>query len=277
MLIRTLIAAALFSASLAYAADFDRTLPVSSHPDLYVSTGSGHIHITPGSDASIHIHAHVYAGWNAGGDTDERIRRIAANPPIQQSGDAIHIGEVDSSLRGLFNKITIDYDITAPRAVALNLHTGSGDVDVDNLGRFLKAQTGSGSLRVHGLSGPADLHTGSGDIELQEQGQGDVKASTGSGSIRINGLAGGLDAATGSGDIEAGGRIAGNSHLKSGSGSIRLHLGREARITLAASTGSGTIRYPGGTNSDAHHVEAPINGGGPEVEAHTGSGDIEVN
>ncbi len=275
MLIRILVAAAALT-TVAHA-DFDRQVPTGAQPDLYVATGSGSIKVFPGSDSQIHIKAHVSAGWNAGGDIQDRIRRISANPPIQVNGNTIHIGDVPPQDRNLYNNITIDYEISAPHGVALNLRSGSGDLEVDNLSRFLKADTGSGSVRAHGVSGPADLHTGSGDIELQQAAPGDVSATTGSGSVRVNGLAGSLNARTGSGDIEANGNLTGPAHLQSGSGSIRLHLGQNAHYTVDASTGSGSIRLPGSRESDRHRVNQAVNGGGPTLEAHTGSGDIEVN
>ena len=261
----------------AHAQDFDRTLNVSAQSDLYVSSGSGRIHVFPGSDNSIHVKAHLHAGWHAGGDVEARIRQISANPPVQQSGNTVRIGDVSGEDRQLYNNITIDYEISAPKFVALNLHTGSGDLEVDTLGRFLKADTGSGSVRAHGIAGPADLHTGSGDIELQQTAPGEVRAQTGSGSIRIQGLSGTLTARTGSGDIEVSGQITGSSTLQSGSGSIRAHLGHDAHLNVDASTGSGSIRIAGLSTSDRHHLSAPLNGGGPSVEARTGSGDIEIN
>lgn len=261
----------------AHSQDFDRTLNVSAQSDLYVSSGSGHIHVFPGSDNSIHVKAHLHANSNAGGDVDERIRQISRNPPIQQSGSTVHVGDVNGDDRRLYNNITIDYEISAPKSVALNLHTGSGDLDIDNLGRFLKADTGSGSIRAHGIAGPADLHTGSGDIELQQVASGEVRAQAGSGSIRINGLSGALTAQTGSGDIEANGQITGSSKLQSGSGSIRAHLGHDAHLNVDAFTGSGSIHVAGLSTSDHHHVSSPLNGGGPALEAHTGSGDIEID
>ena len=274
-LLPVLLAAAVLVAA-ANAQDFERNLSASSATDLYVSTGSGHIHIYPGSDSEVHVKARLHAGWNAGGDIEERMRRIAANPPISQSGKEIHIGEVPQEQRNLYNNITIDYEISAPRAVALNLRSGSGDVQVDNVGRFLKGETGSGSIRAHGIAGPADLHTGSGDVELQQTSAGEVKASTGSGSIRINGLAGPLTARTGSGDIEANGNLTGPSRLQTGSGSIRAHIAHDARFNVDASTGSGSI-HVAGVSGEHHHLSTAINGGGPALEAHTGSGDIEIN
>ncbi len=154
-MIRHVTAAVLFAAVTAVLADdhFDRTLSVGSQPDLYVSTGSGSIRVNPGSDGQIHIVAHLHGGWGGGGDVEARIRQIAGNPPIQQSGNSIHVGE--STDRSLFNNITIDYEVTAPPAVALNLRSGSGDVEVNHLGRFLSGTSGSGSVRAHGLRGPA--------------------------------------------------------------------------------------------------------------------------
>jgi hypothetical protein len=281
-MIRTLTAAlVLATATAVYAdADFDRTLTVSGQADLYVSTGSGHIKVTAGSDNQIHIKAHVHAGWSASPTADGRITKIVENPPIQQSGNTVRIG--DTTDRELYNNITIDYDITAPTSVALNLRSGSGDVDVEHLGRFISAASGSGSVRVHGVHGPADLHSGSGDIELQEEAAGEVKAQTGSGSIRINGLNGGLTAHTGSGDIEANGHLTGAARLSSGSGSVHLNLAPDAHFNLEGSTGSGSIRVhfpnaPQQGDDSRHHLTGAVNGGGPVLEARTGSGDIEIS
>jgi hypothetical protein len=282
-MIRILTAAlVLATATAVYAdADFDRTLTVSGQADLYVSTGSGHIKITAGSDSQITVMAHVHAGgWNGGSDVDARIRRIVANPPIQQSGNTVRIGETND--RELYNNISIDYEITAPASVALNLRSGSGDVDVEHLGRFISATSGSGSVHARGVHGPADLHSGSGDIELQEEAAGEVKAETGSGSIRINGLNGTLMARTGSGDIEANGHLTGAARLSSGSGSVRLNLTPDAHFNLEGSTGSGSIRVhfpnaPQQNDESRHHLTGAVNGGGPVLEARTGSGDIEIS
>ncbi len=270
-----------FVSLVAHASDtFERTLSVSANPDLYVSTGSGNIRVFPGGSSQIKVVGHVHAGWNGFGmgDVNDRINRIVANPPIAQSGNAIHVGE--PSDRSLYNNISIDYEVTVPNAVALNLHSGSGDLEVDNVGRFVAASSGSGSVRVHQVHGPADLRSGSGDIELEEISEGDVKVQAGSGSLRLHGVNGSIHARTGSGDIEADGHIAGMSTLSSGSGSVRLHLTPDSRFQLEASTGSGSIRLhmPGtqDTDNSRHHLTSAINGGGPPLSIRTGSGDIEV-
>jgi DUF4097 and DUF4098 domain-containing protein YvlB len=214
------------------------------------------------------------------GDIRSRIQQIVNQPPVAQDGNAVHVGEVND--RSLFNNITIDYEISAPANAALNLHSGSGDIDIDQVGRFLSASSGSGNVRAHQVHGPADLGSGSGDIELEDTASGDVKAHTGSGNIRIHAFDGSLNAKTGSGDIEGEGNLHGSSVLTSGSGNIRLHLAPANHFDFEATTGSGDIRlhYPGAPQQDEHnrhHLTAAINGGGSPLELHTGSGDIEVD
>jgi hypothetical protein len=277
------IALSLATATTVLAADstFDRTLTVGSSPNLAVSTGSGYIHLHPGSDSQVHIVAHVHSnhGWMGGGsDVDSRIQQIVNNPPIVQSGNDITIGELHNN--DLYRNISIDYDITLPHASAISAVTGSGDIEIQDVGASLKAQSGSGTVRAHGIKGPATLGTGSGDIELEQTGPGDVKAETGSGSIRLQGLSGALKAGTGSGDIEADGQPTTDWKLSTGSGSIRLGLGSSARFNLDADTGSGSINVAqpitmqGSLNR--HHVTGVVNGGGPTIRANTGSGDIQI-
>ena len=260
---------------------FDKTLNVSGQADLYVSTGSGNIHISPGNSNQIHIIGHVHAGWSAFGDVNSRIQHIVENPPIVQNGNSVRVGEVSD--HSLFNNISIDYDVTVPADVALNLHSGSGDVETNNVGRFLSAGSGSGNVRIRGSHGPLDIESGSGDLQVDDAGPGDVKAKTGSGNIRVNGFSGSFNARTGSGDIEAFGRLQNGGMISTGSGDVRLHLTPDSRFTLEGATGSGDIRVkmPGvvaaNTDTSRHHVTTEVNGGGPALQIRTGSGDIEIS
>jgi Putative adhesin len=270
------------AAASAFAADstFERTLSSGSSPNVSISTGSGYIHLHPGSGDQIHIIGHVHSshGWmGGGGDADSRVQQIVNNPPIVQNGNDVIIGERHNN--DLFHNISIDYEITLPRGSAINSTTGSGDVEIQDVGASVKAQSGSGSVRVHGVQGMTTLGTGSGDIELQQNGPGDVKAETGSGSIRLHGISGGLRASTGSGDIEAEGQPTTDWKVTTGSGSVRLSVGN-AHFNLDADTGSGNISVAqpmtmqGSLNR--HHVSAVVGGGGPTIRVGTGSGDIQI-
>lgn len=273
-------------ATAAFAADnnFDRTLTVSGSPSVNVATGSGYIHLRAGSDSQLHIAAHLHGnngswfGGGSGADVQSRIDQIVANPPIQQSGDTVQIG--DHHAGDKYRNLTIEYEITLPRGSRIDVSTGSGDIEAQDVGSSLKAGSGSGSVRAHAVHGPAILQTGSGDVELDGNAPGEVRVETGSGSIRIHDMNGALRAQTGSGDIEASGHITGDSKLETGSGSVHLTLGTSAGYILDATTGSGSIhtqspiQMSGSINS--HHVNGTVNGGGPTFRIITGSGDIDI-
>jgi hypothetical protein len=279
---RALTAAILtLAASAAFAAgrDFDRTLNVNATPNVSISTGSGYIHVRPGSDSQVHVIGHVRPSnsW-FNKDSESRVQQIVNNPPISQSGNSITIGVDHPS--DLYRNIGIDYDVTLPRASSIRAGSGSGDVDIQDAGSYLKAESGSGTVHAQGIHGAADLQSGSGDIYLQQTAAGDVRAQTGSGSIQLNDISGGLKAGTGSGDIEVGGQPTSDWKLDTGSGSIHLTLGSSAHFTLNASTGSGSIHtaqpitMQGEINRQ--HVTGSVNGGGPTIRANTGSGDIDI-
>jgi DUF4097 and DUF4098 domain-containing protein YvlB len=259
--------------ALASEATFERSLSVNGRVDLSVSTGSGNVHLTRGSGNQVHIVGHVKSGWGA---SDDRVREIAANPPIEQTGNIVRIG---AHLENLHN-ISIDYEIQAPADVFLDASSGSGDITDDGIGDTAKLSTGSGNIHATAIHGGFTIHTGSGDIYADQAGQGDVKADTGSGSIDLRNLHGGLRAGTGSGNIKVAGAPSDPWHLETGSGNIEFSPG-DTGFLLDASTGSGSIHTDREMltqgSSDHHHITSKINGGGPTVRVETGSGDIRVH
>ena len=259
--------------ALATEATFEKTLSVSGRPELSIATGSGNIHIHQGSGNTIHIYGKVKSNW---GGSDEKVREIAAHPPIEQTGNIVRVGQHNENL----HNISIDYDVEAPANSFLDAGSGSGNVDDDGVGENAKLNSGSGNIHAIGLKGNFTAGTGSGNIYAEQSGPGDVKAETGSGNIELKSLRGTLRAHTGSGDIKAGGTPTGPWHLGTGSGGIELWVG-DAPLTLDAESGSGSIHtdremLTQGSN-DKHHVTGKLNGGGPLVRAETGSGDIRVH
>lgn len=268
------------AALLAADGTFDKTLHTSGSVTLYVNTGSGYIHINPGSDSSVHIVGHVHAAkWNSwidSGSPEERVQHVVANPPIEQTGNTISVGKHTDDLKN----VSIDYDITTPKGTDLTANSGSGDIRVSDLSGPAKINTGSGSIDASGLSGRTNLQTGSGDIRADLTSPTGVKAQTGSGSIRLKGVQGDLYGQTGSGDIEIQGQPTASWRLETGSGSVTLDTG-SARFSLDAQTGSGSVHSdpPITTHGsfEKHHITGDVNGGGPTVRVETGSGDIRIH
>jgi hypothetical protein len=258
--------------ALASEATFERNLTVNGRVELSVSTGSGYVHITHGSDSRVHVFGRVRSSW---GGSDDKVREIAANPPIEQTGNIIRIGHHES-----LHNISIDYEVEAPANAYLDAGTGSGDITDDGVGENAKLSTGSGTIHATGLKGGFSVGTGSGNIFADQVGQGDVKAETGSGSIELHNLKGGLHAHTGSGNIKVNGSPATDWKVGTGSGSVELSTGNTG-LTLDASTGSGRISTDHEMtvqgSFDKHHITGKLNGGGPTVRVETGSGNIEVH
>ena len=260
--------------ALASEATFERNLTVSGRVELTVNTGSGYIHITHGAGNQVHVFGKVHSNWNS--ENEQRVREIAANPPIEQTGNIIRIGNHHES----WHNISIDYEIQAPADAFLEAGSGSGDIRDEGVGDNAKISTGSGSIHATGLQGSFNVSTGSGDITAEQTGSGDVKAQTGSGSIELKAINGGLRAGTGSGDIKVNGSPTADWKLETGSGTIEFWPGNTG-FTLDASTGSGSVHTDQEMavqgSFDRHHITGRIHGGGPTVRIETGSGDVRIH
>src|SRR5258708_4644414 len=111
-----LAASAACSAQDRYAeGSFDRTLKVSGAVDLTVATGSGSITVRPGDNTSVRVSAkiRVSEGWHISlGEAEDKVKRLEANPPIEQSGNTIRIGEI--RVEDLRRNVSISYEVSAP-------------------------------------------------------------------------------------------------------------------------------------------------------------------
>jgi hypothetical protein len=263
--------------ALASEATFERTLSVSGRVQLTVATGSGNIHLTRGAGNQVHIFGRVKSGWGGSvwGGNDDRVRQIAANPPIAQTGNIVRIGRHEN-----LRNISIDYEIQAPADAFLDASSGSGDIVVGGVGENAKIATGSGNIHATGMRGGFKVDTGSGDIYAEQTGPGDVKAQTGSGNIELRNLHGALYAGTGSGNIKVAGTPVSYWKLNTGSGDVEFWAG-SAALTLDAQTGSGNIHTDQEMVTQGslgrHHVIGKLHGGGPTVRIQTGSGNIRVH
>jgi len=275
---------------------FDRTLTVSGAVHLDLTTGSGDITIKTGSSNQVVVHGTISSSNNWFSSDEGAVQRVESNPPIQQNGNDIKIGyNLPDDVK---RHVSISYQVTVPADAAVQAHsgsgnvsvegvrgevqtqTGSGDIRLSNLSSRAHAQTGSGGIRAQNVAAPFYAHTGSGDIDAELSGQGDVDIQTGSGTVQLRGVKGGLRARTGSGDIGADGSVTGPWQLHTGSGNIRMALGSGNGFNLDIHTGSGSIHsdlpitVQGSLGK--RELKGTVRGGGPEVEVHTGSGDVDI-
>lgn len=286
--------------SLAYAAEpkFERSLTTNGNVALDVCTNAGSITVTSAAGNKVEISGKVHSSnWHVFGSSDD-MKKIAEHPPIQQTGNAIHIGNRDTCGGHMFQNIAIDYEIAVPKDTAVVATNGSGNIRVEGIDGSLRGETGSGGIQANGIgsnsklesgSGPIDVQnargvlkvqTGSGDIAIRDSQLNDAKLEAGSGSITTSGVRGGLRVETGSGNLTAGGTPLSDWKLGTGSGSIHLHPDQNAKFMLDAESGSGNIASKVSVADSGHPVHGvlrgSINGGGPLVKMYTGSGNITI-
>jgi len=262
---------------------FHRTLPVSGPVNLEVVTGSGDITARTGPPGSVSVTARIQASRGmVGGDPEEVVHAIEQKPPIRQDGSSIHLE------RPAHDNVSIDYEIVVPPDTRLRAHTGSGDQRVHGLRRGIELEAGSGDIEVEGVAGglraetgsgnvrgtqvaaPVDVHTGSGEIHLGLVGPGFVRTNTGSGDVEIRGVVGGLAVETGSGEVVAEGVARAAWSLETSSGDVRLQLGAGTSYNLDVATGSGDI-------TTARPVQMTVqgrvkDGGRDQLSGRVGSG-----
>jgi hypothetical protein len=293
---------------------FQRTLQVTGAVNLEVTTGSGSIQVRTGSSNQVQVTGHIKATEWFGGNAQDKVERLQANPPIQQSGNDIRIGHIDDP--ELRRNISISYELMVPVETQLRAHSGSGnqsvegisgpleigagsgDLKISNIGNSVHADTGSGniqidrvqgstrakagsgSIRAAAMAGGFEAETGSGHIALEQTAPGSVRADTGSGGMDLRGLRGSLEAKAGSGTIRAEGNPTGAWSVHTGSGTVQLRFPSDAAFDLEAHTSSGSISvdHPLTVQGSIGHkdIRGKVGGGGVPVDVGTGSGNIEI-
>lgn len=296
---------------------FQRTVTVSGSADIDVVSGSGSIEVRQGAAGRVEISGRIYAndGWGSRRSrlsAAERVRRLEADPPVEQRGSTVRIGYI--APEELRDAVSVSYVVTVPPGTTLRTNTGSGSQEIDVDGRVdahsgsgslrisragelrastgsgsvtadaiagaFHATTGSGSIRVTSAAGPITANTGSGGIEITQTGRGDVAVSSSSGTVRVRGVRGGVVASTSSGGLHIEGEMAADWRLSASSGHVTVDLPRGQRFDLDANSSSGHIDvdFPVTVTGriDRRSVRGPVGGGGPLLRVRTSSGGVSI-
>jgi DUF4097 and DUF4098 domain-containing protein YvlB len=277
---------ALAACDIAYPAvegKFDRTLKVTGRVELEVTTGSGSIDIRAGSSSVVEIHGMIRANDDWQNNAQEKVRYLTTNPPVEQNGNVIRIGQIED--RTYRNNVSIAYEIVVPAETQIQAKTGSGSERVEGVRGPVEASTGSGSISLYSIASDVNARTGSGSIHL-DQVTGNVEAHTGSGSIRGGNITGSIKADTGSGGIGLGQTSAESGatrevEVSTGSGSIEI---TGVNGPLRAESHSGGISVTGNPSGDweldasSGSVTLALTANAAfDLYAHSSSGRISVD
>ena len=292
---------------------FDRNFTVTGPIRLELSNASGDVNITGSSDGKVHVHGDVRASGFGFDNPQKRLDDTIANPPIEQKGDTIRVGEDLSHLRN----VSIAYTIQVPHDTEVDANVASGAQNIRDLRGPVKVHAASGTIRVEKIDRDAQLSTASGSVSASDVGsdvhissasgniavsnvKGDVRANAVSGVIRVSHPGGRVDGGTISGELEiqdagndvtahaVSGRVyvqgnpSGQSYwnLKTTSGGVQISVPPSANFHLSAEAASGEIRADIPIvieEQSKHSLRARMGNGGGRVEVHTASGEIRVS
>ena len=162
----------------------------------------------------------------------------------------------------------------------LQAEVDNGNLDIEVIGEHVEARVGSGSISCARVPQGVSAETGDGDITLMVIGSSTAQVRNGHGRIEVGGARGSFRGSTAEGDLHIKAIPHDDWQLSSASGNVWLELPPAARLELKASTAAGKFQIDRDDmvkpRPDLHHFTQKVNGGGKQIEVHTGSGKIVI-
>jgi len=286
---------ALAVAPAARAEEVVKTYTVTGRGNVRVETNDGSVRVTTSDSKQVEFRVE-YQGLELGKNLTIDSR---------QDGDKVELTARMTSHWGFNlgrNSRGLRIQVRMPREADLQVNTGDGAVETENINGTVNVHTGDGSVRANSLSGNIDLHTSDGSITA-DQLKGDIRLRTGDGSIEAHQIDGRVEADSGDGHIRMAGRfdtlnvrtgdgsvdtrvqpgskMASSWSIRTGDGSVDLTLPSDFQANINATTGDGHISLGipvtvEGTFSKSE-IRGKMNGGGQDLTIHTGDGSIRLS
>ncbi len=261
---------------------------------------SGDVTVTGGSGSEGRILAHRKAGGRNEAEARALVGQVRIE--VEQHPQRVVIRALPADRA---NAYRIDYEITLPQGVGVDVRNASGSVSVEGVGGDVRVAAMSGDIKGQRLSRVRSMKTMSGDITIGNstlEGEADLQTVSGdvvasslkaraltlgsvSGNVRVDGAScERLTARTVSGDITfASPAVAGGRYeMKSHAGSINVATGaRSAGFSYEAQTFKGSIRAepgrePAGSGA-GRRASGQVGDGSAYFELTSFDGDIVID
>lgn len=223
----------------------ERTFNVSGQTKLVINSASGDVHIHSGQANKI-----IVKGTKFAYGPQANLNNLDLT--YEQQGDSLSIGNHEQW--SLLGGRGIDIDVAVPENIAIEVHTSSGDLAVEDVTGTIETEIASGDIRLSDATGEMNLSTHSGDIRISDMHlQGSSSLTTSSGDIIFNGT---LDPQR-------------STHINATSGDVRLKLPANSSFKLNAKTTSGDIHNEFGSTTVGNAPQ-------PDLDVQVTSGDIVI-
>lgn len=274
-----IIAGGLLAAALAAPPQTDTTFAVQPGARLEVRNTGGDITVRTWTRNEVRIEA-------------EHAQRTEVE--VESSGSVVRVRA--RSRFGPGN--TVDYRITVPAAMSLDLSGMNADVDVQGARGEVSAQSVQGGITIRGGRGNVSARTVQGEV-LVEGAEGQVRAASTSGEVRVVGgsgevyaesvsgdvflervASGRVEAGTVSGDVYYDGTIQprGRYSFVTHSGDVMASVQEGADVTVAVATMNGDLdasfATPSREDDRGRRFSFTLGSGSARLELETFSGDV---
>ena len=252
---RLAIAALLTLAAVAVHAEtisqtIDKTFDVRPGARFALDNVNGHVNVTSWDQPRIRVHA--VKTVSRADDPKGALDALRVEITPRDGGLSVHtvypshgsVGILDF-LAGNWSDAKVEYDVTVPRSMSLDVETTNGAIEVNGVSGLLKIETTNGHIRLDRCAGNVDASTTNGRVTaelLSVDRTRPNRLSTTNGKIVLtvpSSLAAEIDASTTNGSIDS--ELAVTTHS----------IGR-------------------------HSLRGTINGGGAELKLRTTNGSIEI-
>ncbi|MFC0848460.1 DUF4097 family beta strand repeat-containing protein [Streptomyces noboritoensis] len=213
------------------------------HPvkTVQVDSGSAELTVVPGAEGEVRI--------------QQRLSWSVRKPKVvkEWDGDTLKLRpECDGTFALTSLGCSVQLDLTVPAGVALKVNSGSGTVRVSGLTGPVDVDGGSGSVKLYGVRGPIDASVGSGSFSGAAIGstEAEVHSSSGHAELEFVTPPRRVTASTGSGSVDL--RVPAGSHYRvegtkgSGTRDIEDSLPDPASdrlIKVSSGSGTATLDY----------------------------------
>ena len=229
-----------------------------------------------------------------------RDRYDRTNYRVRLDGDTVVVesdDEPNNSWRaGSWMSVLVE--VRMPSRSDLDVDTQDGDVSIAAFEGEARISSQDGDLTIDSLrGGNIELRTQDGDVRATQLSGTTVLAISQDGDIDVDTLSGSISMYTQDGDIRVGSADSTEVELESTDGDIHVAIVSGARMNLTTRDGDISIEAPSSLQADidlageevyiqgsfsingrvsSGRAEGNINGGGREIRARTGDGDIRL-
>jgi len=259
-----------------YVENVEREVDTKEGGKLILDSDRGSIEIESWDKDVVHVLVEKRADVFTKEEASRLLADFELDLTVNDGGKEIVLnGESGSRRRS--NSLEVRFTVKVPMSYNVDVSTGGGSIEIDDLQGNVEAETSGGGIKVGQIkAGSVDINTSGGGLTVKGVDGGNVRAETAGGGIDIGDVTGDVDAETSGGGIRVG-RVGGVLKAETAGGGISVKKGGK---TSVVETSGGSIKVDaadGPINADTAGGSISIGPTKGSVQLETSGGSIQVD